>query len=438
MVQEMLLLGAGASVEAGIACSVPLTEQIIRYTNEQYFGQYVDALYFVYGGLLFQKGVQGKNPGDGVNVEELFSAIQILADRDNLEVVPFVGQWHPRVTELEASTIDPLIQILDTVGEVKFPNESFLTNSIVGMIESTIIAAQNGGQPTVSTSQHNANLAEAIKKEFRQYAHALGQALRATKTKEYASKLPSALQRQNYFDSVAQVLLRSLRYMVWLTDSRRSAYLAPILNLLSRQEKLVVATLNYDNTVELMCDSHEVPCHTGILDWGRTGSFDVMPKNVTLLKLHGSMNWMMHKDPSGGKLSGPWLVREATQFDEHVGERPALVFGQRNKLTANGPFLSILSCFVEALKFSEQLTTVGYSFSDEHINVQISRWLNSSSSKKLRAIGGKKFDESAYLKELLSIYGSRIEIVKEFAGESLERIYGVYPQATKSPQRYCP
>jgi hypothetical protein len=250
--------------------------------------------------------------------------------------------------------------------------------------------------------------------------------------------LPPQLQRQNYFDSVAQVLLRSLRYMVWLSDPRKSNYLAPVLNLLARQKKLVIATLNYDNTVELVCEANGVPCHTGILDWAKTGSFNINAENVTLLKLHGSMNWMMHKDPDGGDLTSPWLVREAVQFDEHAGERPALVFGQRNKLTANGPFLSILNSFVEALKSCELLTVVGYSFADEHINVQISRWLNSSSLKKLRVIGGRNFDESAYLKELLSIYGSRIDVVKEYAGEGLQKVYGLFPPVSKSYQRYCP
>jgi hypothetical protein len=40
--------------------------------------------------------------------------------------------------------------------------------------------------------------------------------------------------------------------------------------------------------------------------------------------------------------------------------RPAVIFGQRNKLTAEGPFLDLLRAFREELSRSTSLTVVGY------------------------------------------------------------------------------
>jgi hypothetical protein len=57
---------------------------------------------------------------------------------------------------------------------------------------------------------------------------------------------------------------------------------------------------------------------------------------------------------------------------------PGLIFGQRNKLTADGPYLDLLRQFQYQLSQSKSLIVVGYSFRDEHINTYISQWLNSS------------------------------------------------------------
>jgi len=61
----------------------------------------VRVLYFVVGGLQFKRGVQGKDPFGGVDIEELFAAMDMLAKRTEIDAAPFIGQWHPAIADLE-------------------------------------------------------------------------------------------------------------------------------------------------------------------------------------------------------------------------------------------------------------------------------------------------------------------------------------------------
>lgn len=84
---EMLLLGAGASVASSVPDTYAMTRKIAEvFQDEPQLRRYLKVISFVAGGLLFQQGIRGKNPiNAGVNVEELFNSVQLLAERDKLE-----------------------------------------------------------------------------------------------------------------------------------------------------------------------------------------------------------------------------------------------------------------------------------------------------------------------------------------------------------------
>src|ERR1700722_15560712 len=105
--KEILLLGAGASVEAEVPAAYKMTERIAEIFRESLPLQtHSRVVAFVVGGLLFKKGIEGNDAlTAGVNVEELFNAAQLLAERGTLEAAPFVGSWHSMVEELDK--IDP-------------------------------------------------------------------------------------------------------------------------------------------------------------------------------------------------------------------------------------------------------------------------------------------------------------------------------------------
>ena len=91
---EMLLLGAGASVDAGLPTSIDMTRKIVDLFWEDRFWrpEHARVVSFVIGGLLFSRGVKGMKPlSGGVNVEEFFSSVELLAQRNSSEIAPFVG-----------------------------------------------------------------------------------------------------------------------------------------------------------------------------------------------------------------------------------------------------------------------------------------------------------------------------------------------------------
>jgi hypothetical protein len=71
---------------------------------------------------------------------------------------------------------------------------------------------------------------------------------------------------------------------------------------------------------------------------------------------------------------------------DYLGQRLAVIFGGRNKLTAEGPFLDLLVKFKENLDSHSHLLVIGYSFRDEHINQCIVRWLGTDVSRSITIV----------------------------------------------------
>lgn len=118
--KEMLLFGAGASKEAGVPTAYGLTNDIANeFRSQRYLERHSRVVSFVLGGLLFNRGIQGDDPlNSGVNVEEFFNAIQLLADRSTLEAAPFVGSWHSMVEEFDK--VQPPAPHADKLQEIIF------------------------------------------------------------------------------------------------------------------------------------------------------------------------------------------------------------------------------------------------------------------------------------------------------------------------------
>src|SRR5262249_40354258 len=100
-----------------------------------------------------------------------------------------------------------------------------------------------------------------------------------------------------------------------------------------------------------------------------------------------------------------------------------VVFGSKNKLTADGPFLDLLRAFQRELLKAQTLTIVGYSFADVHINICISQWLNLNAANRLRIVD-PSFVQKAndYISQLNYYAPSRIELIKEPAGRALHSL----------------
>jgi hypothetical protein len=328
-----VLLGAGASQEAGVPTTFDMTESLARRVDRSQgpFHPTVRALNFVCGALLAHDAANGMNPFSGLDVERVFAAVELLAERDTLEVSPFVASWHPAVDVLD-------------------------------------------NRRPFSPGSFNRELSKAV-----EGSPSFGGAQQLI-TKLIDSRTGSAADGRTYRD-LAKTMVNELRELV-ATTAKEVGYLSPLAQAARGPAGLTVVSLNYDLAVEQAAAAATTPLTTGIAGWLESGRWEWPNAGVRLLKLHGSIDWRwVPTDREEGYL--PQRVLEVDDGIDRSGSRPAVVFGQRGKLQAAGPFLGLLAEFEKLLANAKRLVVIGYSFRDEHVNEVIARWTAESLERTL-------------------------------------------------------
>lgn len=404
---EMILLGAGSSVEAGVPHSRELSVNIVEHFNSHKYifnislWELREVVNFVVGGLMFKSGYSNQNPFSvGVDVEDLFSAILLLAERDTLEIAPFVEAWDPRV-----DAFDQLEPRMDFSKVFKI----FVDN----LIDS--IRIDQRGSVRLRGNAHS----EATRE--------LTEAMRAVQKKP---------GRGSIYRQTADAMILLLRSLITVEDIQKVKYLLPLISRAQNGRKIVISTLNYDNSIELASKSVGISCNTGINRWSETGTFDFSFPGLHLLKLHGSTDWirinnvrtqerpMPHSTISGQDLESS----QDGKIPSLYGSAPAVVFGHRNKLTADGPFLDLLREFQIELNKVSQLVVIGYSFRDDHINHYISTWLNTSSDHKLLVVDpGFNSSSVEYVQTLQGLRSrskDQLTVLSKPASEGIAELFG--------------
>jgi len=455
---KMLLLGAGASIEANVPGALKMTNMILtNIRNKSRFAKHGHALSFVVGGLVFDAGMKNRNPLEPeINVEDLFNAVQLLAERKNLEAAPFIGSWHTFVDELDKiyphkpnGSLQKLIYA-SISKEITSALAQTASSSAISQIDKTLKTATEKILDAI-TKKRSVSLSssESLGKAIEKYI--------SETTKKWIDKInrPSTSFSNNIdkqvdktisasqavsgegqvFQETSAYMIAALKDLVWISDSSKVKYLSPILNILNDQEKICIATLNYDNSIELLAQSYEISCDTGISSWSDNGKLRFENSGINLIKLHGSIDWKKIGNISQGRM--PTYLYSKVDADEIMKTdfKPAVIFGSRNKLTADGPYLDLLRNFSENLDEATELVVVGYSFRDSHINVYISNWLNANEGNRLSIINGKKFATEAihsddeFLRALIRLSEfnpQKVAFIEEYAGEGLRSKFGTY------------
>lgn len=453
----MLLLGAGASVEAGVPGAYKMTAEILeRFNDEDNYDnrKYAEVLNFVVGGLLSAAGKRNSNPlTNGVNVEDLFNAVLLLSERDTLEVSPFVDSWDSMIEAFDKVTpspprLDKLLKLIQESVEKQMqhalsqhPSYSSNLDKINRAVETNFkkryeAAQKNNSSVSISSSESVAQaVAEYIKEVSKKWASNLkpntfGSNYDLSREfKEVVEQLRDKPAEGQKFKRTAEEMILMLKDLVWIEDATTVEYLKPILNHLKSAGRIVIATLNYDNGIELVSEANSIDCNTGIDGWSEKGVFDFSGDGLHLIKLHGSINWSWGENVTTTErpMSHSIIRRVETEEFKTGFERPAVIFGQRNKLTAEGPFLDLLRQFQNELERSTVLTVIGYSLRDLHINTYISKWLNESADHKIRIVD-PNFEKSDvdYIRQLKRLRGSRpdqVTVIEKFTGDALKELY---------------
>lgn len=324
--KTLTLLGAGASHEAGLPISVELTRRIAAEVEKRYWYEgTVQALHAIIGAIIAHDTGRGGDAFEGVDVERVFAAVQMLAHRNELEIAPFVTAWN-------------------------------------GSIDSA------SAPPPTLPSFWERDFREAITKSLGQnrISH-LGQVF----TEGVGALVGRHADQSEVLFHLRNNMLTALRGCL-VVDPEKVDYLAPLLG--DGSDVVDIVTLNYDNSIELLCNRADRVVDTGADLWDGSYSWKwSSTAQVRLLKMHGSLDWMLQTrgarnliqtTPVGANEIGTWS-----------GAEPAIVFGQGSKLRADGPFLGMLVEFERLLAAAERLVVVGYSFRDDHVNEVIVRWL---------------------------------------------------------------
>lgn len=338
MADIAFLLGAGASVDAGLPTSWKLTEHIEAELHPG--SRTMRVLRFVAAELIAEEGRRGRTFSQGVDIERVLTAIELLAERSDLEISPFVHSWNPQVEIASRS--------------------NRMLSSLVQDIQRNLASSFSHG----------------LERPLREFVEEVAGSHRKDSEGSY----------QSAFDELQVVLVRILSKF----DS--TDYLQPILDYASESKDTTIATLNYDLTVEHQAALSGTSWSTGIDSWIEGARWSWSGADVKLLKLHGSINWESVLRRTRDEDTLP-QYRLRVLGDEVLAQRPAIVFGGRSKLRAEGPTLDLLAEFALQIRSARTLVVVGYSFRDDHVNEVITRWVNANNGARL-VIVDPHFDAS--------------------------------------------
>lgn len=333
----LVLLGAGASIEAGVSASTEMSQRIAEAidTPQDAYRGITHALNYASGALIAHQAAAGRSPYAGIDVEQLFAAVQSLGSRSTVEVAPFVS-WSP---------------VLDDIGRAR---------SVSGLFDKRFRESIVGTRYGASHYTPSKLIKEAVE--------------------AYGGRRDS----EATFRELEQRMLSSLQSLV-AVDADRIAYLQPLLNI--NASPIEIASLNYDRAIELLAERGGRSVDTGIAGWdGAHGWQWASGVDVRLLTLHGSIDWVLSSRIGAGGMRESHVEEYREGRETAWRDSPGIVFGARGKVRAEGPFLAMLREFDEMLARSTRLVVVGYSFRDDHINVAITRWINVQGGRKLTVI----------------------------------------------------
>jgi hypothetical protein len=348
-----VLLGAGASADAGIPTTIGMTDEIIQRverTDRALLLQFIrhtleaDLARRAHGAPSWER------PEVRVDVERLFAALDLLIDRDEQPWSPFVTAWHggleafaPAPRASSSSLFSPLNEVERALGQ----------------------AIANASRGTSRFSVAPGPFRQAL-------ARLLDQAFQHLRPGDVSALLSGARAE----------MLASLFDVLHIGDPDRVRYLLPLIELAKEQGHLTIATLNYDRGVENAAALANVSCNTVIEYWLEHGEMRVDDSGLQLLKLHGSIDWVFERGRGQGELPQQ-QIRKVSELEKERYDSPAVVFGEGGKLRAEGPFLELLLAWSAALRHADNLLIVGYSLRDAHVNELIARWFNSDAAHRI-------------------------------------------------------
>ncbi len=351
-----MLLGAGASKDAGLPNTNELTKRVY---DRLVSAKSNDAVLYavVVAKLIARNAKNRQSPFDDINVEDVYDGLKRLLNRDSDLLSEFVSGWDP----ISASSSRP------------FDAQSFRDNlsSAFKMPDSRDRAQQ------IKIDQYQID--QMVSELQRCFGGDLYQYKRGS-LDPFLATLASILDVQNAQTGYMETFLRKH------CDSVEC-----------------IATLNYDQLVEASLEKIGRKVDLGLTHWNEKRFVRFRGQSPKLIKLHGSTDWFIRNEDE--------IVFPGDVTPSVSPKLRAMIFGgQSDKLVPNGPFLHLRHQFHRFLQGSSYLLVIGYSFRDLHLNALIRSWIATRQNGKIIIVDPNGFTDSQGVFKYASTVGKDLRM----------------------------
>jgi SIR2-like domain len=333
----IFLLGAGASIDAGLSDTNKLTRKIYDILIRNHDKAPSKVYGYVIAKILAKKVREGGSPFEQVNVEEVYAGIESIIHRDGNIASEFVSNWDP--------VLDKLMPSFD---------QSTFSRSL-----SELYSIYGGQGDRIYVKADHGKL-QKIVNELTKIASRSGPA-----------------GATHILTRLIGALIVCLRH-----DQTQTKYIEDIIKI-AHKNGAVFGSLNYDLVLEDSLTKLGITYDYGLNNWNtkKLVQFQKTKSTTRLLKMHGSMNWFEN---------GEDITVEEPNFEDgdqsnwSLKPLPQMIFGDANsKLRPDGPFLQLRHEFEKSLLSTNVLVIIGYAFADTHLNSIIRRWTSTRRKAKM-------------------------------------------------------
>lgn len=320
----LILLGAGASIDAGIPSTYALTKELYSKFKDM-IPQKTYAYMFAYvvSGIQQYKTTTGYSPFDPPNIEEIISAIQLIANRQKLEADPFIATWDQKIHYFEKSKAPDSSELSRSLRTAFAKVFKLVNSAFVEAIESfQDLGKRDRFFTTFSTKNRISDILSRATNDLDQSIRSIENSLNRI--------LLSLDQPVDNWKNLYQLTHTLMTKIMWLDDPIQCLYLKPLLNLSAKHTHLL--TLNYDTSIELLAKHQSISLSDGFDSSNiYRGEYDYS-KPIHYLKLHGSINWHW------SSVENTTVKLDSRPEGNYL---PSLIICQREKLRSQGPFLDL-------------------------------------------------------------------------------------------------
>ena len=325
MANSVILLGAGASMDAGVPGAYQLTEDVYNFLAKTPHSRNAVLFGFVISKLITQKARLGESPFSKLNIEEVYDALRRFLIREGDPISEFVTSWDAGIAE------------------EKF-NGAHFESALKNLVSQSIRAASHDiSIPFEDRLYQNVSKAISIGLEKTNSPNT-----NDAKLYPYTAALAECLQ----------------------PSETNTDYMCALVNYAAK-ECDIIGSLNYDLLLEKACDDEKLSFSYGLSSWNDRKTIRYDRADLRIAKLHGSLNWVEKQDDI------------EVSSEPFRGKRALIFGGDHSKLVPHGPYLQLRYTFEKRLRSTTRLGIIGYSFQDAHINAMLRLWVATKRRAKL-------------------------------------------------------